>query len=245
MIEWLYAPLEGLDAWLTALMDGAPIVVALGIAFVLGLRHASDPDHLVAVTSLVALDGGDVRRGTRLGWWWGWGHAATLVVIGVPLIAFKARLPGWLEAGAEKAIGVLVFVLALRVLVKWVRGGYRVSRHEHAPADDHVHRHVHRGGHGHATQRTGRQAAAIGVLHGLGGTGAVVVLLIAAIPAQAAAAAALGVFAVMSALSMAMFTSAYAWLLTRPLVEPLYRAVLVPCLGMFGMLFGMWYAGIG
>ena len=49
--EFLFKPVEDLDAWLTGLFEGAPLPVALGIAFVLGLRHASDPDHLVAVTS--------------------------------------------------------------------------------------------------------------------------------------------------------------------------------------------------
>ncbi len=54
--EFLFRPLESFDAWLTGLFDGAPLLVALGIALALGLRHASDPDHLVAVTSLVAAE---------------------------------------------------------------------------------------------------------------------------------------------------------------------------------------------
>ena len=60
--EFLFRPVEEVDAWLTGLFSGAPLLVALGIALVLGLRHASDPDHLVAVTSLVAADGGDTAR---------------------------------------------------------------------------------------------------------------------------------------------------------------------------------------
>jgi high-affinity nickel permease len=235
----LSSPLEGLDAWLTDLLDGAPLLVALGIALVLGLRHASDPDHLVAVTSLVALDGGDVRRGVRLGWWWGAGHAATLVLVGLPLIALKADLPHWLSRGAETSIGLIVVVLAARVLAKWSRGDYRVSHAGH----DHDHRHLHRGQHRHEG-RTGRQAAAIGILHGLGGTGAVVVLLIAALPTRLEAATALAVFAPMSALSMAAMTGLYARALTRRLVDPLYRSVLIPLLGTFGLLFGVWYAGL-
>ena len=60
--EFLFHPVEEVDAWLTGLFSGAPLLVALGIALVLGVRHASDPDHLVAVTSLVAADGGDTAR---------------------------------------------------------------------------------------------------------------------------------------------------------------------------------------
>src|SRR4029079_2093221 len=133
--QFLFGPVEQLDAWLTGLFDGAPLLVALGIAFVLGLRHASDPDHLVAVTSLVAADGGDTRGATRLGAWWGVGHAAMLVLLGVPLIVFKSQLPAWLEAGAEKAVGVVIILLALRVTSKWARGHYRAGPHPHSSGD--------------------------------------------------------------------------------------------------------------
>ena len=132
--EFLFRPVEELDAWLTGLFAGAPLLVALGIAFVLGLRHASDPDHLVAVTSLVAADDGGTRSATRLGAWWGVGHAAILVALGVPLIVFKSALPTWLESGAEKAVGVVIILLALRVTWKWARGHYRAGRHAHAAA---------------------------------------------------------------------------------------------------------------
>src|ERR687891_654069 len=98
--EFLFKPLEELDAWLTRLLDGAPLLVALGVAFVLGLRHASDPDHLVATTSLVAADGGD------------------------------------------KAIGVVILLLAARVIYKWLRGDFRTGRHRHA---EEAHRHLRRG----------------------------------------------------------------------------------------------------
>jgi hypothetical protein len=218
-MDVLFQPVEALDAWLTGLIEGAPLLVALSIAFVLGLRHASDPDHLLAVGSLVAADHGDVRAAIRLGAWWGVGHAATLLVVGLPLIALKEQLPAWLERGAETGVGLVILVLAVRVVVVGWRGR------------------THR-------LRGRRQAFGIGMLHGLAGTGAVVVLLIAALPGRVEAAAALAVFAPMSILSMALFTSAFAWVLTRPAVAPLYRTVLVPALGAFGLVFGLWYAGI-
>ncbi|HEX5620688.1 MAG TPA: hypothetical protein VFX51_19870 [Solirubrobacteraceae bacterium] len=208
------------DAWLTDLMTGAPLLVALGAAFLLGLRHATDPDHVVAVTSLVAADDGGVRGATGLGVWWGLGHAGTLLVVGLPLIALKGELPPWLEHGAETAVGAVIVLLAARVIYRWRR-----------PA------HTHR-------VRSRRQAFGIGLLHGLAGTGAVVVLLIAAMPGRLEAAAALAVFAPMSVLSMAACTSAFAWALTRPAVAPLYRVALMPAMGVFGLAFGLWYAGL-
>ena len=218
--EILFKPVEDVDAWLTGLFDGAPLLVALAIAFVLGLRHASDPDHLVAVTSLVAADEGDVRGATRLGAWWGLGHAGTLITVGLPLIALKGELPAWLERGAETAVGIVILLLAARVIYRWLR-----------PV------HTNR-------VRSRRQALGIGMLHGLAGTGAVVVLLIAALPGRLEAAAALAVFAPMSMASMAACTTAFAWALTRPAVAPLYRVVLMPAMGAFGLMFGLWYAGV-
>jgi len=245
--ELLFKPVEALDGALTGLLSGGPLLVALGVAVLLGLRHASDPDHLVAVTSLVAAEEGNTRKAARLGAWWGIGHAATLLALGIPLIAFKTQLPAWLESGAEKAIGVVILVLAGRVTFKWARGDYRASAHEH----DHDHsrrRHLRRGAgsnHRHVKARTPQRALAIGLLHGLAGTGAVVVLLIAALPTQLEAALALGLFAPMSVVSMTACTAAFAWVLTRPIVEPVYRTVLIPGLGLFGVTFGLWYAGIG
>ena len=95
--------MSGIDAWLTDLFAGAPLLVALAVAAALGLRHASDPDHLVAVTSLMAADRGDTRGAARLGFWWGLGHAGTLLVVGLPLLFLKSSLPAWLETGAERA----------------------------------------------------------------------------------------------------------------------------------------------
>jgi ABC-type nickel/cobalt efflux system permease component RcnA len=249
--EPLFWPFEQVDVWLTELFAGAPLLLALGVAFALGLRHASDPDHLVAVTSLVAASDGGARDAVRLGAWWGLGHAAMLLGLGLPLIAFKSDVPAGVESLAEKGIGVLIVVLAARVTWKWLRGDYRVGRHGHGARSDapgEHHRHLRRGDdqdHRHTNLRTPRQAFGIGVLHGLAGTGAVVVLLIAALPGQLEAAAALAVFAPTSILSMAAFTGAFTWLLTRRLIEPVYRSVLIPALGLFGLLFGLWYAGVG
>jgi ABC-type nickel/cobalt efflux system permease component RcnA len=243
--DFSFGPLDAVDAWLEGLFTGAPLPAALGLAALLGLRHASDPDHLIAVTSLLASDRGGPGSAARLGAWWGLGHAATLLVIGVPLILFESRLPAWLEQGAEGAVGVVIVVLAARVLLKWVRGDYRASPHGHRPGRP-DHRHLHRGEprHQHDQARTPRESFAIGLLHGLAGTGAVILLLVAALPNQFEAAAALAVFAPMSVASMAACTTAFAWFLTRRPIVPVYRTAMIPALGLFGLNFGLWYIGI-
>jgi hypothetical protein len=73
----------------------------------------------------------------------------------------------------------------------------------------------------------------------------VAVLLIAALASRLEAALALVGFAFMSIASMAACTTIFAWVLTRPIIEPLYRCVLIPALGLFGVTFGLWYAGMG
>jgi ABC-type nickel/cobalt efflux system permease component RcnA len=174
-----------------------------------------------------------------------------LLAVGLPLIALKSELPAWLEGAAEKAVGVVIILLAGRVTLKWLRGDYRVGGHDHGADSDVTpgarHSHVRRASdhdHRHEHVRSPRQAFGIGVLHGLAGTGAVVVVLIAALPTQLEAAAALAVFAPMTIISMAALTGAFAWVLTRPIVAPVYRAIVIPLLGAFGLLFGLWYAGI-
>jgi hypothetical protein len=222
--EFLFHAVEQLDDQLTTLFEGAPLLVALGIAFLLGLRHATDPDHLMAVTALVARDDASPRSAARLGAVWGAGHATALLAIGLPLILLGTALPPALEATAEKAVGVVIILLALRVLVRWV---HRHREHDHDKP-----------------LRTPKEAFGIGLLHGLAGTGAVVLLLIAALPSPLAASAALAVFAPMSVASMALCTSGFAWTLTRPAILPVYRTVLIPALGALGLLFGLWYVGL-
>src|SRR6478752_1692459 len=111
----LFSPFEQADAWLQGLLSGAPFLVAMAIALALGLRHASDPDHLVAVSSLVAAEGGETRAAARIGGWSGAGPAGALLAIGLPLIFLKSALPTWVEQAAGRAGGVIILLLAPRV----------------------------------------------------------------------------------------------------------------------------------
>ena len=99
----------GLDERIAASSDGASIWIVLAVAVLLGLRHASDPDHLAAVTTLVA-SGREraARRAGELGLAWGLGHAATLFAFGLPIILFNSFLPRRVQQAAETAIGFVI-----------------------------------------------------------------------------------------------------------------------------------------
>src|SRR3954470_7458605 len=96
----------GLDRSLANLSDGTTILVVVAVAILLGLRHASDPDHLAAVTTLIA--SGRERAGlaaARLGLAWGLGHATALFVLGVPIVLYDSYLPEAVQQAAETVVG--------------------------------------------------------------------------------------------------------------------------------------------
>jgi ABC-type nickel/cobalt efflux system permease component RcnA len=225
----------------------------LGVALVLGLRHATDPDHLAAVSTLIATEPRDGRRkAVRLGLLWGLGHATTLTLFGLPIVLFKGYLPEPTQHAAELLVGLMIAALAIRLLLRWRSGAFHVHEHSHGSVSHrHLHPHPHPrshpAAHGHSHEperqlgRTYPQAYAIGVVHGIGGSAGIGVLLLAAIPNHAEAAAALVLFAGAAALSMALLSSAFGYALTR---GPVFRRLLAvtPAMGVASLAFGAWYA---
>jgi ABC-type nickel/cobalt efflux system permease component RcnA len=239
----------GLDDAIAELAADEGLLVVLAVALLLGLRHASDPDHLAAVSTLIASDPEEgQRRSGRLGLAWGLGHALTLVLFGLPIVLFSANLPERVQQGAEAAVGVMIMFLAIRLLVRWRAGQFHAHAHSHG---DVVHRHLHPHEHEHEHEhahdperrlgRSPRGAFAIGLVHGMGGSAGVVVLLLATIPNHAEAVVALGVLAVGTAISMAVLSSAFGLAITRG--PALSRTLaFAPAMGCLTLAFGAWYA---
>src|SRR3954468_3669400 len=239
----MVSPIEAIDGLLGGHAAGQGPVVVLLLAFALGLRHASDPDHLVAVSTLVAdTRGRAARAAARLGAAWGLGHAATLLAFGLPVLLLRSFLPHVVEQSAEALIGVIIVVLAARLLLRWRRGAYHVHVHAHeGRTHAHVHSHAREAGHVHDhAVRTPAKAFAIGLVHGTAGSAGVAVLLIAAIPSTALACAALVVLVLGCALSMALMSAAVGGALNAATARRrLVRAI--PVLGSLALAFGAWY----
>jgi cytochrome c biogenesis protein CcdA len=229
-----------------------PVTTYLLLALLLGLRHATDPDHLTAVSTLLLNEERHgARRAALLGVAWGLGHATTLCAFGVPVILFSRHLPESIQRGAEALVGVLIVVLAGRLLLRWHRGYFHVHVHSHGPIS-HVHPHAHEHAHSVGAQAMahahrhdlGRSPAAsfgLGLVHGVGGSAGAGVLLMASAGSRMEGMVALLLFAAVTAGSMTLLSSAFAHALER---APVRRrlAQLVPLLATLGVIFGVWYS---
>jgi high-affinity nickel permease len=226
----------GLDDWLASYSDGATLGVVALVAIALGLRHATDPDHLAAVSTLIAsARERAARRAALLGLSWGLGHALTLFAFGLPVVLFEAYLPARVQQGAEMTIGLVIVFLALLLLVRWRRGAFHAHVHEHGDGA-HLHVHSHERGERLRT-RSARSAFAIGLVHGLGGSAGVGVLLVATIESTLSSVVALALLAAFTAVSMALVSTGFGAGLVR-----LPMARLAPVLGLTSLTFGVWYA---
>lgn len=240
----------GLGQWIASF--GGNGLMALAVALLLGLRHATDPDHLTAVSTLILSDQRDgARRAGALGLAWGLGHATTLLAFGLPVVLFRRHLPDGLIRGAEIAIGLVIILLALRLLLRWMQGYFHVHPHSHEGVQ-HSHPHVHEGRqashapanhthpHADALGRSPLAAFGIGMVHGIGGSAGVGILVVGAASSQVTGVAALVLFASATAVSMALVSSSFGYALAR---GPVARRAssLIPVLALASLAFGAWY----
>ena len=110
-----------IDGWLEGYLHGpAGLGLIILVSLALGLRHASDPDHLAAVTTLIASEENrkPARKAGLMGLLWGLGHSTTLVALGLPLVLAGRHLPNLVQQAAETLIGVLIVLLAARLLLR-------------------------------------------------------------------------------------------------------------------------------
>jgi high-affinity nickel permease len=231
----------GLDGKIASYSNGTALLIVVGVSILLGLRHASDPDHLAAVTTLIASGRERAARGAaRLGFVWGLGHATSLFVFGLPVVLYSAYLPKPVESAAETTVGFVIIALSVLLLARWHRGLFRDAAHAHA-ATEHSHVHSRRRPHGHLKTRTARSAYAIGVVHGMGGTAGVGLLLLATIRSDVVAVIALALFALCTAVSMTLLSMGFGLTLDRAVVRRSFHR-LAPVLGVISLVFGCWYA---
>jgi high-affinity nickel-transport protein len=208
------------------------------LGIVVGLRHALEPDHLAAVSTLVALE----RRSARaalLGASWGLGHAGAILAAGGALVLLQAGLPARLGDLAELCVAAVLIALGARSLIASVReareGGQ--SAHHHGGLA-----HVHAGpaGHLHLGALTfSRRPFLVGLVHGLAGSGAVAALALASLPTQPARLIYVLLFGAGSVGGMALLTALYALGLGRITLGRTARAGVLLASGALSAIVGV------
>ncbi len=160
----------------------------LVLGFLLGMRHALDADHLIAVSTLVSQQR-SLRRAARVGALWGLGHTTTLFLVGVTVILFKVTIPERLAHSMEFAVGILLVILGATAIKGLIAG--RVHAHVHGHGDSmHLHFHSHAGREDHQHEHPlphRRRSLFAGMVHGLAGSAALMLLVLSTIRTEAAA----------------------------------------------------------
>lgn len=229
---------------------GALAVLGLGLVF--GLKHATEVDHVVAVTTIVS-EQRSIWRAAVVGGLWGAGHTVSLVIVGVFVLTLRVAIPesvaGWLELGVALmiiALGVNAFARALRG-----RADAHLHRHRHEGVE-HAHIHFHepgavhpdgRAGHTHAVTRIGFKPVLVGAMHGLAGSAALTLLVLAQIDSVALGLLYLAVFGFGSIVGMMLMSGLVGLpfaLGTRRLGGLSYG--LQVAVGALSIVFGIWYA---
>lgn len=180
----------------------------------LGMRHALEPDHLAAVTTLVSRERSTLR-GAWLGLCWGLGHTASLVVVGAILVLLRTEMPASLTSAFEFGVALMLVGLGVRAIVLAARQGPDGPLHLHRHGGI-VHSHTTGATHVHLGDWTlARRPLLVGAVHGLAGSGALTALVLTTIPTTAARVAYLVLFGLGSTLGMAALSGLLGWPLAR------------------------------
>jgi ABC-type nickel/cobalt efflux system permease component RcnA len=145
--------------------------IALSTAFALGMEHAFEPDHVVAVSTIVTQSKGLVRS-LLTGSLWGLGHTLALLTAGIIVILLRVRLPANISTTFELFVGLMLVILGLWAVLNARRQKLHFHVHSH-DGRTHAHLHSHKEAESHDHPHI---PFSVGVIHGLAGSGALVVL---------------------------------------------------------------------
>lgn len=189
----------------------------LVIGLLLGMKHATEADHLAAVATLVNRQS-SLAQTLSQGVAWGIGHTVTLMLFAGAVLALGQVISPGLEQALETAVGIMLVVLGADVLHRLVRDRIDFHVHRHPEEPEHVHAHSHRG-EGRHVQTPHRhehakpwplRALVVGVMHGLAGSAALVVLSLKSVPSIALGLGYITLFGVGSIAGMALLSVAIA-----------------------------------
>lgn len=225
----------------------------LGLGLVYGLKHATEVDHVVAVSTIVS-EHRNVFRSALVGALWGVGHTIALLVVGVIVLVFRSAIPltiaNWLEFG----VALMIIGLGLLALRRVLRRPSSVHLHEHThDGQSHVHIHFHEpatqhsqrqsSSHTHALSSIGIKPVLVGTMHGVAGSGALTLLILTQIKSPWVGLAYLAIFGLGSVVGMLLMSGLIGlpFALTSRNLSGLHQR-LQTFAALLSIAFGLWYA---
>lgn len=161
----------------------ATLLTTLVLGFALGIKHALDADHVVAVSTIVS-QYRNPWKAALVGAFWGIGHTTTLLLVGIAVIGFKLVIPDQLALAMEFLVGVVLFALGIQIL--WQYRPKKKHTHIHDHGDElHTHEHIHlrkkveEDVQHHPLRQ--HKSLLLGMIHGLAGSAALMLLVLSSI----------------------------------------------------------------
>jgi len=228
-------------------------VAVLGVGLVFGLKHATEVDHVVAVSTIVSQHR-NVWRSALVGALWGAGHTAALLVTGAIVLFLRVAIPERVSSWLEFGVALMIIGLGAVALWRVLRKGNEVHVHKHTHDGlSHVHVHFHEketkhvrtsvSSHSHAVSRIGIKPVLIGTMHGLAGSGALTLLVLTQIRSAWVGLLYLAIFGLGSIVGMLLMSGLIGLpfaLTSKNLTTFHHRLQTVAA--VLSICFGLWYA---
>jgi len=148
-------------------------IIMLGLGFLLGVEHAFEPDHIVAISSLISKEK-NLKKTTILGAIWGVGHTTTLFLAGIIILTLKITIPKTIALSLEFLVGLVIIFLGFYVIRNIIEKKKHIHKHTHN-GRTHTHIHSHKGTDQHTHYH---QSFSVGLIHGLAGSAALMLLIL-------------------------------------------------------------------
>jgi ABC-type nickel/cobalt efflux system permease component RcnA len=227
------------------------VLTILGVGLVFGLKHATEVDHVVAVSTIVSQQR-NLWRSTLVGAMWGAGHTAALLITGVIVLSLRIAIPEQVSHWLEFGVALMIIGLGATALWRSLRKRNDVHVHEHShDGVSHVHLHFHESEtrhnkarvHSHAISAVGLKPVLIGSVHGLAGSGALTLLVLTQIQSAWVGFFYLAVFGLGSILGMVLMSGLIGlpFALSARNIGRVHRHLQTSAAGL-SIAFGLWYA---
>ncbi len=214
--------------------------MAAMLGVLLGIRHAFEPDHLAAVSTLAAEER-SVKGGLFLGAVWGLGHSISLLLVGGSLAVIETQMPPHVADAFELVVGIMIVGLGLRAIARAVKEGRtgRVQTHRHGEV---LHAHPAEVAHVHVSRWTlATRPLLVGIVHGLAGSGALTALVLAELPTVGARLTYIALFGGGSIVGMAMLSALCGVPLAALQRAPKRMAACLLGVGILSVSAGAWW----